>query len=96
MDSAIESLHIGTLIFTEDNTIFEEYLPANVKESMDWSIKHQAPGDFVQKALRNRTIKIYIEKGVKSIFALSRAKSLIIPRYSFLNRGSSYRSPCLR
>ena len=54
-------------------SFFEEYLPVNVKESMDWSIMHLAPRDFVQKALRNRRSDLLYEtrfSGFKGYFYL--------------------------
>ncbi len=33
---------------------FKEYLPASIQVIMDWSQLRLAPGDFVQKALKNR------------------------------------------
>ena len=40
---------------------FKEYLPASIQVIMDWSQLRLAPGDFVQKALKNRKSDLLYE-----------------------------------
>ena len=44
---------------------FKEYLPASIQAIMDWSQLRLAPGDFVQKALKNRKSDLLYETRFK-------------------------------
>lgn len=47
------------------HSFFEEYLPSSIQKIMDWSQLRLAPGDFVQKALKNRKSDILYETRFK-------------------------------